>query len=234
MSQTSHGYVADWRNDPDTYSWFRIVLTNWHLFVLHNHRIRLLCCTNTVPPLLSSLPRVWQNLDWSKPRSFKRRSIVVSSAWIGCSVTASMGADGCWVYLIHALTLPLFAGSFCVCVCLCLRCVWLFSLKTFEIQITVCLRNVSHDFTSAGLFWQEVRLYSTALQYEQGSLTVWLVTSFNSVSILVIIYQCDCCWNTERSDESDWNLWRSHLFTEITGRGRTSTKAPPDSKWWSV
>lgn len=141
----------------------------------------------------------------------------VLSLFNSCTNTSTL----CWFLL-------------CVCVCLCLRCVWLFSLKTFEIQITVCLRNVSHDFTSAGFFWQEVRLYSTALQYEQGSLTVWLVTSFNPVSILVIIYQCDCCWNTERSDESDWNLWWSHLFTEITGRGRTSTKAPPDSKWWSV
>lgn len=32
--------------------------------------------------LLLSFPHIWQNLDWSHPRSFKRRSILVSSACI--------------------------------------------------------------------------------------------------------------------------------------------------------
>lgn len=68
-----------------------------------------------INPVLRLLPfpHVWQNLDWSHPRSFKRRSIVVSSAWEGCSVTAAMGED-----LLFPLTLSLLSSSICVFVCL--------------------------------------------------------------------------------------------------------------------
>lgn len=34
------------------------------------------------------LPPVWQNVDWSNPRAHKRRSIVVSSAWMICPINA--------------------------------------------------------------------------------------------------------------------------------------------------
>lgn len=64
-----------------------------------------------INPVLRLLPfpHVWQNLDWSHPRSFKRRSIVVSSAWEGCSVTAAMGEDP-----LFPLTLSLLSSSICV------------------------------------------------------------------------------------------------------------------------
>lgn len=47
---------------------------------------------NPVPHLLP-FPHVWQNLNWSRPRSYKRRSIVVSSAWEAVLFTAAMGRD---------------------------------------------------------------------------------------------------------------------------------------------
>lgn len=63
-------------------------------------------------PHLLPFPHVWQNLDWSNPRSFKRRSIVVSSAWEGCSFSQQPWGGGIFFF---PTTLSLFTSSIYVC-----------------------------------------------------------------------------------------------------------------------
>lgn len=61
-------------------------------------------------------PHVWQNLDWSRPRSFKRRSILVSCAWEGCSFHNSHGKGWGVFFFFNFISSNSLTASICVCV----------------------------------------------------------------------------------------------------------------------
>lgn len=75
-------------------------------------------------------PHVWQNLDWSRPRSFKRRSILVSCAWEGCSFHNShvgRGGGSFFFLILFPATLLLLPS-----VCVCLR--WLCFVSAIQVS----------------------------------------------------------------------------------------------------
>lgn len=100
-----------------------------------------------INPVLHLLPfpHVWQNLDWSHPRSFKRRSIVVSSAWEGLFCHSSHGGGS--FHPTYTLT-PYF---FHLCVCV-------FEVVMFVSWIEA--ENVNRDKFSCGTRRHHVAFYA--------------------------------------------------------------------------
>lgn len=72
--------------------WADMSVADWHRSQIRYECVSILILLYTSFPS----PHIWQNLDWSHPRSFKRRSILVSSAYVHSQLRCVGGGDAFW------------------------------------------------------------------------------------------------------------------------------------------